>query len=158
MQEGSITVKHDSGIQYRITDHGKNILTNKLRLLEIRWHDMLELLRSQTIDSYEYTQNSHELQDLNSQIQKVNNILSHSSDLTPDDLTHVCLGTWVSVETEGEIRTYQIVSSVEADPKNGYISDQCPLGAALIGKQENDHINVMHANLTREYTIKSITV
>lgn len=35
--------------------------------------------------------------------------------------------------TNGEIKTYTIVNSKETDPANGFLSDMCPIGRAVIG-------------------------
>ena len=46
----------------------------------------------------------------------------------------VYLGTQVTVEEEGfGQETYQIVGSAEADPMNGKISNESPIGKALLG-------------------------
>ena len=37
---------------------------------------------------------------------------------------------------------YDIVSSIEADPMNGKISDDSPLGAALLGHQAGETVEV----------------
>ncbi|MBR3894963.1 MAG: transcription elongation factor GreA [Clostridia bacterium] len=59
--------------------------------------------------------------------------------------THVIsLGSTVKVlnlNVNAEI-TYDLVGSNEASPMDGKISDQSPIGAALIGKRENDEIEV----------------
>ena len=41
------------------------------------------------------------------------------------------------VKTEKEFE-YRIVGSTEADPRNGMISDECPVGKALLGKKAGD--------------------
>jgi len=47
---------------------------------------------------------------------------------------HVALGSHVTVAEEGfEPETYIIVGSAEADPGNGRISNESPLGKALMG-------------------------
>ncbi len=56
----------------------------------------------------------------------------------------VKLGSKVTVldlELEEEV-TYEVVSSIEAAPTENKISDDCPLGVALIGKHEGDIIDV----------------
>jgi transcription elongation factor GreA len=37
---------------------------------------------------------------------------------------------------------YEIVSSIESEPENGKISDESPLGRALLGQKIKDEINV----------------
>jgi len=65
--------------------------------------------------------------------------------------THVVsLGSTVKVlnlNVNAEI-TYDLVGSNEANPMEGKISDQSPIGAALIGKREKDEIEVEVPNGT----------
>lgn len=53
--------------------------------------------------------------------------------------------------------TYRIVSTAEADPLEGRISDDCPLGRALLGQRQGDSITVEAPSGTRKYTITSIS-
>ena len=54
------------------------------------------------------------------------------------------LGSLVTVREEGETEkeTYTIVGSAEADPMGGLISNESPIGSALIGKKKGDKIAV----------------
>lgn len=42
-----------------------------------------------------------------------------------------------------EVESYTIVGPAEADPRNGLISDESPLGKALIGSRLHEEINVV---------------
>lgn len=44
------------------------------------------------------------------------------------------------VEEDGEPETYHIVGSVEADPRRGRVSNQSPLGRALLGHRVGDEV------------------
>lgn len=53
----------------------------------------------------------------------------------------VGIGNRVTVaEEDGEPETYHIVGSVEADPKRGRVSNQSPLGRALLGHRVGDEV------------------
>ena len=53
----------------------------------------------------------------------------------------VGIGSRVTVaEDDGEPETYHIVGSVEADPKRGRVSNQSPLGKALLGLRVGDEV------------------
>jgi transcription elongation factor GreA len=53
----------------------------------------------------------------------------------------VILGSQVTVVEDGfEPETYTIVGSAEADPGNGRISNESPLGKALIGHKAGDRV------------------
>lgn len=60
------------------------------------------------------------------------------------DLSCVCVGTTVCLydkEFEEEIE-YKIVGTTEADANNGKISNESPLGKALIGKKKGEKVCV----------------
>jgi transcription elongation factor GreA len=54
----------------------------------------------------------------------------------------VSLGSHVTVRENGhgEPETYMIVGKTEADPLNGRISNESPIGKALMGKRKNDEV------------------
>ena len=52
---------------------------------------------------------------------------------------------------------YLIVGSTEADPVNGKISNESPVGAALLGKKKNDMVEVKTPGGIAKYKVLSIT-
>ena len=54
----------------------------------------------------------------------------------------IVLGSTIDVEQDGKKRRYQIVGPPEADPTKGKISNESPVGAALLGRQPGDHVDV----------------
>jgi len=64
---------------------------------------------------------------------------------TPQTADRVRLGSRVQVQEEGEEpEEYLIVGAAEADPTAGRISNESPLGRALIGSSVGDRV-VVHA-------------
>lgn len=61
-------------------------------------------------------------------------------DADETDATVVGIGSFVTVEnlTKNKEQTYHIVGSYEANPFEGKISDQSPIGQALIGKRAGE--------------------
>ncbi|MHB8903905.1 MAG: GreA/GreB family elongation factor [Patescibacteria group bacterium] len=53
-------------------------------------------------------------------------------------------------------KTYQILGSAETNPVSGVISHNSPLGAALLGKQVREVINLEVNNKTINYKIINI--
>lgn len=53
--------------------------------------------------------------------------------------------------------TYKIVASTEAEPLEGRISDDCPLGKALLGQKQGDTVSVETPGGIRRFTITDIT-
>lgn len=56
------------------------------------------------------------------------------------DHTKVSVGSVVTVHNGSREVTYRIVGSYEADPFNGLISDESPIGVALRGKTEGEEV------------------
>ncbi|MCX6011901.1 MAG: transcription elongation factor GreA [Chloroflexi bacterium] len=55
----------------------------------------------------------------------------------------VKLGSHIAVKTvDGEEERYTIVGRIEADPGNGKISNESPIGQALMGKRVGDKVKV----------------
>ena len=54
----------------------------------------------------------------------------------------VVVGSGVQVEQDGKMLHYQIVGAPEADPRQGKISNESPVGRALLGHGKNDTVSV----------------
>jgi transcription elongation factor GreA len=68
----------------------------------------------------------------------------------------VGLGCTVSLESSSKDLKYKIVGSVEANPDNGFISNESPIGKALMGKKEGDQVEVSVPAGVNKYKIKKI--
>jgi transcription elongation factor GreA len=70
----------------------------------------------------------------------------------------VRIGMQVEVKSEtGAIRTFKLVETFEAEPKLGFISDQSPVGKALLGHKQGDEVSVCAPGGVTTYTICTIT-
>ena len=70
------------------------------------------------------------------------------------------MGTHVTIQMTGDDDTeeYDIVGRTEADPLNGKISDESPVGHGLLGKAVGEKTEVLlPTGQTVEYTVLSIT-
>jgi len=67
----------------------------------------------------------------------------------------VAIGSKVKVEVEGDEDEFIIVSSVEADPMQGKISNESPVGKALIGSKIGDVI-IVASTIKATYKILEI--
>ncbi len=70
----------------------------------------------------------------------------------------VAIGSFVSVVERGkrDEEVFQIVGSAEADPGRGRISNESPVGRALMGKREGDEVQVRIPDGVRYLKIKDI--
>ncbi len=68
----------------------------------------------------------------------------------------VRVGSQVTASSEGTKVTYTIVGSNESDPTNGRISNESPLGQALIGKKIGDSFEIDTPRGKRVFSIGAI--
>jgi transcription elongation factor GreA len=93
-------------------------------------------------------------------ILQLENMLRNAQVVDEEDLPKdvVAVGTTVKVkdyEFDEEVE-YFIVGSAEADPMNFKISNESPVGAALIGKKVGEEIDVVVPGGTSKFKILSI--
>lgn len=68
----------------------------------------------------------------------------------------VRLGSTVTVEIDGVEETYTIVGQVEAKPREGRISNESPVGRALLGHRVGQNVKIQTPNETMSARIVSI--
>ncbi|HEY9713317.1 MAG TPA: GreA/GreB family elongation factor, partial [Chroococcales cyanobacterium] len=68
----------------------------------------------------------------------------------------VMLGSTVKLKNDGKTKQFQVVGTVEADPLEGKISDESPIGKALLGKKVGDSVEIKTPAETAIYKITSI--
>lgn len=97
---------------------------------------------------------------LEGRIQEIQSILSNSEvvDDTAEADGTVRIGSKVSVqEAQEPVEQYTLVGAKEANAREGKISYESPLGAALLGKKEGENAEVVVSASIR-YTVKIIAV
>ncbi len=65
----------------------------------------------------------------------------------------VHVGSRLTVQSGKESREFTIVGAAEADPANGKISNESPLGAAFLGHKKGDKVSVSTPKGAVEYKI-----
>jgi transcription elongation factor GreA len=70
----------------------------------------------------------------------------------------VAVGASVKLKaSNGKSKDFQVVGTVEADPLNGKISDESPIGQALLGKKVGDEVEIKTPAETTSYKITEIS-
>ncbi len=70
--------------------------------------------------------------------------------------TNVRVGSKVKVKVNGKDKTFEIVGSNEADPLAGKVSNESPIGMALLGTHSGDRVNVKTPTGTTVYEVLEI--
>lgn len=133
-----------------LTPEGRQKLEEELELLvTVKRRQVAANLRSareggDLSENAGYEESKREQAFIEGRIQQLTSILANAQVLLPKDRRDVVsLGARVSVAQEGcDPETYQIVGEVESDPSAGRISHESPLGAALLGREVGDRVEV----------------
>src|SRR5215207_9564533 len=92
-------------------------------------------------------------------IQYLENILRSAQTISNDGPSdEVRLGSQVTIREDGgdEDETYTIVGAAEANPREGKISHESPIGAALLGSKVGDKVRVQTPGGNMTFKVKRI--
>lgn len=97
---------------------------------------------------------------LEGRIQELEDILKNYQIIADDNGPHdsVRVGDWITVSEEGidDDERYHLVGAAEADPTAGRISNESPLGEALLGKKVGEVVRVNAPNGVLEFRVVKI--
>jgi transcription elongation factor GreA len=148
-------VEEAGGMQEKVvylTPEGKQRFSAELHELQtVRRHEVEEQIRrakefSDTVDNAEYDEAKTEQSFVEGRIKELERLLSAAKviDEPTTRADFVRMGSHIKVvDGEGDEETYYLVGSHEADPRKGLISNESPIGRALIGKREGDEVTVV---------------
>jgi len=134
----------------------EHLLTVRRAELAQRIHDAKELVGAQNTPEYEDARNEQAF--VEGRILELENVIQNAVIIEEaHDRQRVSLGATVTVlNHKGQREQYTIVGSAEADPKAGKISNESPVGAALLGKAVGDEVLVNAPAGTLRWTIIQI--
>ena len=107
-------------------------------------------------ENAEYQSARAEQERLEARITEIEHILQNVQVIAkPRGGSAVQIGSTVTLKGSGA-KTFQVVGTVEADPLNGKISDESPIGQALLGKKVGDKVEIANAAESTTYKITQI--
>ncbi len=135
-----------------LTPEGLKMMTEELEYLKnvrrVEVKEQIAIARSfgDLSENSEYDEAKNEQAKVESRIQELEQLLKNVVVVSEEDLNSgvVNLGTTVRVYDEefDEGVEYNIVGTNEVDPLKNNISDQSPIGSALLGKKAEDIVEV----------------
>lgn len=130
-----------------ITAEGRAELERELESLIARRPEITEKIA--TARSYgdlseneDYSAARGEQKVVEGRILEIQEILKHAKIIRAGKKTKVAMGATVTIESDGKTQTYTVVGAVEANPLEGKISDESPIGKALLGQKVGDTITL----------------
>lgn len=135
-QEFHVTQQKVSALQAELHDIRKHILPQLAKRID----DAKQM--GDLSENAEYKQAREELAWTKSREMEIQTILDNASIIEKTHSDIVQIGSELLVRVKGKEKTYHIVGAQEADPLQGNISNESPLGQALLGKKVGDQIDV----------------
>jgi transcription elongation factor GreA len=147
---------------FRLTKEGIAELNSELEILVSKRVGIAEAIKTarelgDLAENAEY-QSARAEQDRNEgRISEIETILQNSEVIKkPKGDSKVQLGSTVKLKN-GTVKIFQVVGTVEANPLDGKISDESPLGGALLGKQVGDSVDITGPNEVITYKVIDIS-
>jgi transcription elongation factor GreA len=108
-------------------------------------------------ENAEYTSARQEQERVEGRISEIEHILLNVEVIgKPRGDNKVQLGSRVTLKNGGKPKEFQVVGTVEADPLKGKISDESPLGKALLGQKLGDAVEIKANGVPVTYKIVTI--
>lgn len=145
---------------YQVSSNGLTVLREQLATHQKEYNELraklIELRQLKDAEEYDLVDDTLRVAYLEQKIQQLQYTIAHCKVCDVADASHVQLGSKVRLEHEGGQMECVLVSALEADPSQGRISDQSPLGRALLGKVMNALVEVTAPHRKMFYRIISI--
>lgn len=146
---------------YKLTAEGKKELEQEIELLKSQRGEATEKIAEarefgDLRENSEYDVAREEQGLLETRISEIENILQYVDIIKSGDKSKVVIGSKVELKVDNKIVSYSIVGPIEANPLEGKISNESPIGLALSGKKVGDKITISTPKANIEYEITSI--
>ncbi|MEK7602662.1 MAG: transcription elongation factor GreA [Patescibacteria group bacterium] len=149
--------------QFHLTKQGIEELKKELKTLIVQRRPIAQRIKDarefgDLAENAEYSSARQEQEKLEMRISEIENILLNVEVISkPKGDNKIQLGSTIQLKNDdGKIKEFQVVGTVEADPLNGKISDESPIGKALLGKKLGEIVEIKTPAETAEYKITEI--
>lgn len=147
---------------FHLTQQGVDELKAELETLLANRSTIAEAIKSarelgDLAENAEYQSARADQEKNDARVSEVENILANVDVIKkPRVAGKVQLGSTVSLQGSGKNKEFQVVGTVEANPLEGKISDESPIGQALLGKAVGDSVEIQTPAETNTYKIVAI--
>lgn len=148
---------------YRLTQEGVDELKDELKGLISQRPQVADRIKharelGDLSENAEYQTAREEQDRLEARISELEHILQYSEIIKkPKTHTDVRLGSKVKLKDGGKPLIYQVVGTMEANPSSGKISDESPIGKALLGKKVGDKVDIKSPAGAHSYKVIEIS-
>lgn len=146
---------------YQITAEGKKELEAELETLKGRRGEIADKIAEardygDLSENAEYDAAREEQGIVETRIADIEDILLNAEIIKGGKKDKVGLGSTVDLTMDNKKMSYTIVGPVEADPLEGKISDESPIGEALMGRKVGEEVTITTPKGKLTYVIEAI--
>ncbi|MCR5787734.1 MAG: transcription elongation factor GreA [Bacilli bacterium] len=146
-----------------VTAEGYLELENELNELKnVRRPEIIQAIKEARAlgdlsENADYDAARNEQAQVEGRIKELEYRIEHCEIIDNKKKNQVSLGSTIVIKyDDGEEEEYMIVGSLEADPFNNRISNESPIGTAVLGKKQGDVVSVVSPNGSYDVTILKI--
>jgi transcription elongation factor GreA len=140
----------------KLEDELEHLRTVKRQEVAQRLHEAME--DGELIENAEYEAAKNEQAFVEGRILELEHMLAQAQVIEPGKSTGVVgIGSTVVIQEDGKpAETYTIVGAAEANPRDGLISNESPMGQALLDHKAGDDVDVRAPAGTLRFRIVKI--
>ncbi len=147
---------------FHLTQSGIDELKAELAALKLKRVVTAEAIKvarelGDLAENAEYQSARQEQERTDGRIDEIEHILANVDVIKARGTTQVGLGSTVTLKGAKRDMVLQVVGTIEADPLAQKISDESPIGKALLGKKEGEDVEIVTPAETLHYKIASIS-
>jgi transcription elongation factor GreA len=151
--------------QFHLTQQGVDELKEELSELIGQRSEIADRIKTarefgDLAENAEYSSSRQDQERNEARISEIEHILANVQVITASNKSgKVVLGSVVTLKSADNKTTkqFQVVGTVEADPLEGKISDESPIGRVLIGKKQDEEVEIKTPAETTAYKIVDIS-
>ncbi len=133
--------------EIHLTADGKKELEEELKTLIARRPEIAEKIATARAfgdlsENEEYSSARAEQKMVENRILEIQDILKNAKVIRAGKKTTVALGANVKIDLDGRKLEYTVVGATEANPSGGKISNESPIGKAIMGHKEGDTLEM----------------
>ncbi len=148
--------------KFHLTQSGIDELSAERDALKARRLETAEAIKTaremgDLSENAEYQSARQDQERIEGRLEEIEHILANAELITASNKKQVGLGSTVTLKDDtGKELVVQVVGTIEADPTAQKISDESPIGQALLGKKEGDNVEITRPSGATTYVVHGI--
>lgn len=148
--------------EFQLTNEGVAELRTELKELKIKNIEVIDAIKTardqgDLSENAEYHAAKEDQERIDNRMSEIEHILANTEVIKKSSTGKIGIGNSVTLKGGRKDVTYHIVDSVEADPMQSKISDESPIGKALMGKKVGEEVEILLPAGKTKFSVKEIS-